>query len=110
MKSIRKGVLLAAAAAIPLSLAAIAGAQEAGVRVSYSDLDISTRKGLDKLYARIHSAAGRYCESVLQVTGSRILSGYEACVTDAVNNTVHSMNLPSLSALHAERSHSQHSS
>ena len=73
-----------------------------GVRVIVSDLDLSKPAGVKTLYARINVAARRYCDSLYSRTGSRIASGYAGCVVDTVDHTVHSMNLPSLSALHAE--------
>ena len=63
--------------------------------------------GVKLLYARINKAAERYCDSLYARTGSRIASGHEGCVHDAVDRTVQSMNLPSLSALHAESGPSQ---
>lgn len=105
-------LFIAAVLAAPLSLApnGNANAEEPGIRVSYSDLDLTTETGAKKLYARIHTAAGRYCENLYSRTGSRIANGYDECVVDAVNNTVHALNVPTLSALHADRGKPQRKS
>jgi UrcA family protein len=109
MSILRRSSCAVAAASLMLAVpAAFAG--DGGIRVGYSDLDLTTQKGVDTLYRRIHTAAGRYCEELHSRTGSRIATGYEECVTDAVNNTVSSLNLPSLSALHAGRSKQKHHS
>ena len=106
----RSSGLIGAAAAICLLAAAQAGAGAPGIRVSYSDLDLNTASGVDALYRRINTAAQRWCEDLNLRTGSRINSGYRECVTDTVNNTVGSLNLPTLSALHADRSRARHRS
>lgn len=105
MNSIRIALLVAAAAVAPGLLPAPSMAADSpGVHVSYADLDLSTQKGVDALYRRINRAAGQYCDDVLWRTGTRIASGHAACVADAVSNTVRTLNVPSLTALHAERS------
>jgi UrcA family protein len=74
------------------------------VRVSAADLDLATTKGVNTLYARIYKAAKAYCADLNSLTGSRLVSGTSSCVTDAVANTVKGLNVPALSALHAEKS------
>lgn len=104
MTSIRTALLMTAALAAHGLLAATAHAADpAGIRISYSDLDLSTPKGIDVLYGRIRRAADEYCNDVLSQTGSRIVRGQSACVADAVSNTVRVLKLPSLTALHVER-------
>lgn len=105
MSPLRTALLMIAAVAAPGLLAAPAhAANQAGIRVSYSDLDLSTSKGIDVLYGRIQRAAHEYCDEVLSHTGSRISNGQAACVADAVSNTVRAMKLPALTALHVGRS------
>ena len=106
----RKYGLIGAVAATCLMSAMQAGAGEAGIRVQYADLDLNTASGVDTLYQRINTAAQRWCEDLNLRTGSRINSGYRDCVTDAVNNTVASLNLPTLSSLHADRRRAKHRS
>lgn len=104
MLLVRKSPLVAAATAVVILFAGqLASAAEPGIRVSYADLDMTTQKGVDTLYKRIHAAAERYCESLLIRTGSRVGNGYKSCVADAVSTTVQAMNLSTLSALHADR-------
>ena len=107
MFSEHRPLIIAAALSVPFALNSGISRAEApgqeGVRVSVSDIDLSTQVGVKTLYSRIHVAAKRYCESVFTHTGSRISAGYEGCVVDAVNNTVHSLNLPALTALHENR-------
>lgn len=87
-----------------------ARAEEPTIRVSYADLDMSKPADVKTLYGRIHTAAGRYCEALFTRTGSRISSGYAGCVDDAVGTTVRSLNVPSLSALHADKAAPQRKS
>ena len=98
--------LIAAALAVPFALnPGIGRAQtsdQQGVHITLNDLDLAKPAGVKTLYGRINTAAKRYCESLYSRTGSRISSGFDGCVVDAVNTTVRSLNLPSLSALHAE--------
>jgi UrcA family protein len=94
-----------ALAVTPLS-AHSASDKSAGVQVSFGDLDLTTDRGIQTLYARIHRAADRYCSDRLHVTGSRLVHGYGECVSDAIDNTVRAVNKPALSALHADRNKS----
>lgn len=104
MRPLRTALLVIAAAAAPgLPAAPAYAADSAGIRVSYSDLDLSTSRGVDALYGRIQRAAREYCDEVLSSTGSRISSGQAACVSDAVSNTVRALKLPALTALHVGR-------
>jgi len=111
MFPVHRSVLIAAALTVPFALNTSIGLAEppgqAGVRVTLSDLNLSTQSGVKTLYNRIHSAASRYCESIYSRTGSRIAAGYAGCVVDAVNNTVRSLNLPALTALHQEHASQQ---
>ena len=106
-----RSMWVAAVLASPLTLSASLARAEAptqdGVHVRLNDLDLTRQSNIKTLYNRIHVAATRYCESIYSTTGSRISAGYDSCVGDAVNNTVQSLHLPSLTALHSERSTQQ---
>ena len=79
-------------------------ADDSGIRVVYSDLNLSTPAGVKALYSRIQAAAVHYCEPARITTGTRITSGYDLCVRDAVALAVRKVNVPGLTALHADRS------
>lgn len=102
MNLIRTALLTAAVAATCFPLIDTLAAEAPGVHVSYTDLDLSTTKGVNSLYRRIQRAAAQYCDDLQWHTGSRIASGHEACVADAVGNTVRKLNVPALTAYHAE--------
>jgi UrcA family protein len=108
--TLQRNTAFIGAAACLLLAAATAGAGESGIRVTYADLDLNTATGVDTLYRRINTAAQRWCEDLNLRTGSRLSTGYRECVTDAVNSTVSALNLPGLSALHADRSRPKHRS
>ena len=96
---------LAAVAATMTPLLAPAAPQELpAVRLVYSDLNLATPAGVSKLYERIRAAAARSCAPLQEtMTGTRINTGYDACVHDAVGSTVEKLAIPGLTALHAAR-------
>jgi UrcA family protein len=74
--------LTAAAAAVALTLTAtpVAAQDRYEVRIVYSDLDLSTQAGADRMFARIESAARNTC-AVGGVT-RRARNEERACATD----------------------------
>jgi UrcA family protein len=94
---------LAAIVIAALPVAAPSAAESAGIRVVFSDLNLSTPAGIDALYGRIKTAAARYCEPAQAVTGTRLSARYDRCVKDAIATTVQKVNTPGLTALHATR-------
>lgn len=96
---------LAATAAVCLPCVAPMAAVDApGIRIAYSDLNLSTPAGVATLYQRIRGAAKQYCEPERLLTGTRVSTTYDHCVEEAVATTVRKLNNPGLSALHASRS------
>ena len=100
MKTLLASAMLCASA---LTLQ-VSSAQTPSVHISVADLDLTTTKGIDLLYARIQKAAKNYCAAVNSLTGSRVARSDSSCVADTVANTVKSVNVPALSALHADKS------
>ncbi len=70
-----------------------------GVKVSYTDLNISTASGAKTLLRRIHTAAEAYCGDGQGHVPLDQRSAYEACVADAVDRTVVSLHAPVVSAM-----------
>ena len=103
MKTINynKNIALATVAALAVaSLAISAHADESGVRVPartvhYSDLNLNTQAGAERLYRRIRGAAEQVCGDV----GSRQLEeamAARACVEQAVAASVRAVHNPRL--------------
>lgn len=71
--------------------------------VTYADLNLASRQGIERLYRRIVSAAHDVCDDsgdrsmVAQILAAR-------CTRDAINHAVTAVNQPALTALHAQKS------
>jgi UrcA family protein len=72
------------------------------MKVSYSDLDLSTQAGAATLYNRIRGAARQVCgyEGVTYTDHS----SWKRCFNGAVGNAVTKVNSPRLTALHEGKS------
>ena len=101
-RSVIPALVAALAAALPIG-ASHAATNTPGIRLSYDDLNLATPAGVSSLYRRIQHAAGDYCESTRNLTGTRVSPQYDRCVRDAVATTVKQISHPGLSALHASR-------
>ena len=78
-----------------------AGDEPESVRIDIRDLDLTTARDVERLYARIRRAAGRVCDwrvSVLYLQMSR--AGEEGCYGATVSETVTRLNLTPLIELH----------
>jgi len=72
--------LLATAASFALATPVLAGPSDSvSIDVAFSDLDLSTQEGLDKLERRIDSAARSICRRDRVETGSRLKSEEKKC-------------------------------
>jgi UrcA family protein len=69
--------------------------------VEYSDLNLTTQSGIERLYRRIGSAADAVCgvDSGVKTLHERFSS--RACARAAVTRAVSQIDLPQLNALHA---------
>lgn len=94
------GGAIVAAFFVPASDADARGGAERSVRVVYSDLDIEVDSGAEVLLSRIERAAERACGAN---QGRRPLSeraASRACVQQAVDQAVSTIDAPRLTALH----------
>ena len=102
----RSGWLVAAAAMTTLTVAAPAIAAEtrgdAAVSIAYTDLDLSTRAGVDTLYHRIVAASRRVCPYMLPATLA-VQQVVRECREAAVEGAVAQVHNARLAAVHAEQ-------
>ena len=89
-----------------LTAATASAAQSVGpdVAVRYSDLDITTVAGAEKLYARIQQAAAQVCPTA----DSKWLAKYVAvvrCRNEVIAHAVRSVSSPQVTAVYAARAH-----
>jgi UrcA family protein len=90
--------LKTAIALIIASAAAFEPARADGIRVTYSDLDLSRPKDVAQLYARVQRAARLVCRAGPKIGLSKIRRCEEQTVADAVNR----IDRPQLAALHRQ--------
>ncbi len=86
---------------VPMASAMIHQEGDNAVRVTFAELDISQKEGVEVLYQRIKTAARRVCGADDHRT--RSLSTQHAakeCFNNAVDNTVNKIGNPNLDALH----------
>ena len=103
--------LLIASAVVVLSIPAIAGAvphnssvEEATVRVSYSDLDLSANAGVVTLYKRLRRASSAFCgpQRSLAYAGSlQQLINNRHCYNDLLSQLVAKTDNAKLNEIHA---------
>jgi UrcA family protein len=74
------------------------------VIVNYTDLDISTPPGAEKLYERIEHAAAQLCPQVAFQELSRYAASLR-CRNDVVAHAVSRINSPQLAIVYASRTH-----
>ncbi len=72
------------------------------VKIDYSDLDLESPKAVDRLYARLRSAAKRVCgeSDVRHLQGNRL---QRDCMRQAMDRAVAQVGHAALTAKHAER-------
>jgi UrcA family protein len=97
---------VAAALAACFALAGVANAEDARtVRVSYSDLNVSTQQGSKTLYARIVAAANEVCQ-VEDIRDLQAVAAARSCRAQAIAQAVREVGSPTLAALYsAHESH-----
>ncbi len=102
--------LLIASAVVVLGIPAIASAtpnisnvEDAAVRVSYADLNLSSEAGLVTLYSRLKSASNAVCgpRSLLEAGSLRQLSQNKVCYRNALSKAVAKFNNATLDEIHA---------
>ena len=103
---VRAGLAAAVAAVMVFTAATASAAQLVGpdVSVRYSDLDITTVAGAEKLYARIQQAAAQVCPAA----NSQLLVEYAAvvkCRNVVIAHAVSSIGSPQVTAVFAARGH-----
>jgi UrcA family protein len=107
MSAVQKVSFTAALAALMVLTAATASAAQVvgpDVLVRYSDLDIATVAGAEKLYERILQAAAQVCPA----PDSPSLSAHAAllrCRNEVVEHAVSSVGSPQVTAVFAARTH-----
>ena len=103
--------LLIASAVLVLGVPAIASATplindegEPVVRVSYADLDLSTKAGVVTLYKRLRGASKAVCGPLsMREAGSLRAANYnEQCHRDALSKAVAKFNNAKLDEIHAD--------
>ena len=95
------GVMVLGAAVAPASAGQLVGPD---VTVRYSDLDLNTVAGAERLYERIQQAAAQICPQA----DSKWLVQYEAvmrCRNTVVAHAVSSVSSPQVTAVYAARAH-----
>jgi UrcA family protein len=94
------GVMVLGAAVAPASAGQLVGPD---VTVRYSDLDLNTVAGAEKLYERIQQAAAQVCPQA-----DKRLIEYQAvmrCRNTVVAHAVSSVSNPQVTAVYAARTH-----
>jgi UrcA family protein len=92
-----------AALAACLAVAGVANAENApAVRVSYSDLNLSTQQGSQALYSRIVAAANQVCQ-VEDIRDLQSVAAARSCRAQAVAQAVRAVGNPALAALYTRQ-------
>jgi UrcA family protein len=94
------GFIAASGMATPLLAASPADALS--VSVKYSDLDLSSANGVDRLYRRIESAAREVCPDIYS-RDLGIASAGRHCEAEAISAAVSRVNNAKLALVHASR-------
>ena len=77
---------------------------QAGVKVSFAELDLDKAAGVDALYTRLKKAAEQVCGLNVRLSYAvtvQSASDRYRCYTDALDRAVTSIDLPSLTEKHA---------
>jgi UrcA family protein len=93
--------LLAAAVCLPLGVQA--GEPVETRVVSYADLNLSTKAGLEAMYARLEAAAKDVCGEEPMLIELTRHKAYESCVDSTLAAAVSGVRSASLAALHASK-------
>jgi UrcA family protein len=78
--------------------------QPKSVVVSYSDLDLSSRKDVSRLYGRIKRAAQEACDNPPLNELTRLVR-YKSCLDQAITDAVARVNVPQLTSMHEAEMH-----
>ena len=93
--------LLAAAVCLPLGVQA--GEPVETRVVSYADLNLSTKAGLEAMYSRLEEAAKDVCGEQPMLIELTRYKHYERCVDSTLASAVSSVRSASLAALHVAK-------
>jgi UrcA family protein len=105
LTSRRRSLILAgaiAAAGLATTSFAAPPANVRSVSVRYTDLDLTTAKGADRLYRRIASAAREVCPGVYSPNPG-VAADARHCEATAIANAVSKVNNAKLALVHASR-------
>jgi UrcA family protein len=93
-----------------LGIGLLAGAAQAdmpgetAIKVSYSDLNLTTAAGSQALYGRIVTAARRVCGTdKVDIRDLNTLASAQRCEAQAIAGAVHQVHSPALAALSSAR-------
>ena len=98
-----RAALALLAAAVCLPLGAQAGEPVETRVVSYADLNLTTKAGLEAMYARLEAAAKDVCGEAPMLIELARYKHYERCVDSTLASAVSSVRSASLAALHASK-------
>lgn len=96
--------ILAGVTGLMMLAAAQAPAVALGVSVKYTNQDLQTTAGAERLYERIREAAAEVCPAVSSVELQRHAAAVR-CQDAAVAQAVNSIGSPQLAAVHAAKIH-----
>jgi len=74
-------------------------------KVTYGDLNLDTDAGARVLYRRLRGAAGEVC-TPLESIDTVLKAGWRACIDQAMNSAIGSVNKPTVTALRSRRASS----
>ena len=86
------------------NLASAQTADSGSAQVAYRDLDLSSDKGVARLYLRLEHGAQAVCVGILTPADIEAPQRYAACVADAMSRAVASVGSQKLTELYARRS------
>jgi UrcA family protein len=69
--------------------------------VRYADLDLDNAAGIAELYARLHVAAEKVCDSRFHPGTLVVAASWRTCVADALTQAVAAVDRPAVTAYHA---------
>jgi UrcA family protein len=107
--------LMTTAIAIAISSAGIANAAVSAtagaptITVKYDELDVTTQRGAQELYARLRAASKQVC-APLDSRDLRRHYAWKACYTQALSNAVVQVNREAVTALHQRSLHGERAS
>lgn len=99
-----RAAIVAAFTGITMLAAAQAPAVALGVSVKYTNQDLQTTAGVERLYERIREAAAQVCPAVSSLELQRHAAAMR-CQEAAIAQAVTSIGSPQLAAVYAAKSH-----